>query len=91
MKIGMLFYREPAFARAERVKQRGFPEAHCEDSPDSYFAERSGEDFDLADYLRRFMEDVPTLQRANVVLNGPKDRYRLATIVDGKLHIEERH
>lgn len=91
MKIGMLFYREPAFARAKRVKQRGFPEAHCEDSPGMYFAERSGEDFELAGYLRRFMEDVPTLQRANVVLNGPKDRYRLATIVDRKLHVKERH
>lgn len=93
MKIGIQPDRESVAARARRFPQFGFPDApppDREDSPGMCFAERSAEDFDLVGYLRRFREGVPTLQRANVVLNGPKDRYRLATIVDGKLQIEER-
>ncbi len=61
--------------------------------PEDYplcFAERSAEDFDLESYVRRFMDEVPTLQRAQIILIGPRERWRRATIVDGKPHIEDR-
>lgn len=88
MNIGMQPDCESIAARAQWHPNDPPPDR--EESPSMCFAERSAEDFDLGGYLRQFMEDVPTLRRANIELNGPKDRWRFATIVDGNLQIEER-
>ncbi len=93
MKIGMHPDRESVAARARRFRlpgAHGAPLPDCEEAVGVCVAERSAGEFDLGDYVRRFMEDVPMLQRVNNVLNGPKERWRLATVVDGKLQIEER-
>ncbi|EIW57314.1 uncharacterized protein TRAVEDRAFT_48355 [Trametes versicolor FP-101664 SS1] len=88
MNIGMQPDCESVAARAQWHPRDPPPDR--EESPSMCLAERSAEDFDLEGCLRQFMEDVPTLRRANIELNGPKDRWRFATIVDGKLQIEER-
>ncbi len=82
---------DTAFARMQRRRKR-LPTPPPPDPAEFplCFAERSAEDFDLEGYVRRFMDEVPTLQHAHIVLGGPRDRWRRATIVDGKLQIEEQ-
>lgn len=79
-----------AFARMRRQRQ-GLPTPPPPDPAEHplCFAERSAEAFDLEGYVRQFMDSVPTLQRVHIILRGPRERCRLATIVDGKLQIED--
>lgn len=74
--------------RMER-EARGLATAPEEHDYPWCFAELSADAFDLGDYMRRFMEEVPTLPEANVILTGSRDRQRKATIVDGQLSIQK--
>lgn len=53
-------------------------------------AEQSTNDFDLEDYIRRFVTAVPTLQEVKFALNGPRWRTRTVTLTDGKFELYER-
>lgn len=53
-------------------------------------AERSTNDFDLEDYIRRFVTAVPTLQKVEFTLGGPRWRTRTVTLTDGKFKLYER-
>lgn len=59
-------------------------------NPDDYpllFAEHSAEALDLEDYMRRSMQGIPTLERGQITMSGPRDGWTLA---DGRLNVEEK-
>ncbi|KAI0630246.1 hypothetical protein C8Q77DRAFT_1160603 [Trametes polyzona] len=52
-------------------------------------AERKADLFDLGDYALEFAQQIPTLRRAELVMDGPRDRWRKVTLIDGQLRVED--
>lgn len=58
--------------------------------PDDYplvFAEQSADEFDLADYVRRFALLVPTLQTAEVRFEGLRSKRKVVELKDGEVQL----
>ncbi|EIW56384.1 uncharacterized protein TRAVEDRAFT_59520 [Trametes versicolor FP-101664 SS1] len=60
------------------------PPADPEDYP-LLLAEQSADEFDLADYVRRFARLVPTLQTAKVCIEGLREKCKTAKLKDGEV------
>ncbi|KAI0364382.1 hypothetical protein BV20DRAFT_861658 [Pilatotrama ljubarskyi] len=74
----------------ERLRRRGPPPPRP--GVDEYplnFAERSADDFNIEDYLRRFAQAIPSLRDAVVRVVGPRERWRMAMLKDGEVTSEE--
>ncbi|KAI9061135.1 hypothetical protein FKP32DRAFT_1631767 [Trametes sanguinea] len=52
-------------------------------------AERSAGDFDLKHWMCSFMERMATLREAEVVLGGPRGRWRRASLASGQVRYED--
>lgn len=83
---------DSALARARWRRQlRGLPEPPPR-PPKHYplnFAERSVEEFDVGEYLRRFAQRFPTLERAVVWVRGIRGREKRAVLDNGEVRLEE--
>lgn len=58
--------------------------------PEDYplvFAEQSADEFDLVDYVRRFALLVPTLQTAEVGIEGLRSKRKVAELKDGEVQL----
>lgn len=61
------------------------------DNPQSYpllFAERSVDEFDLEDYVRRFARLLPTLQRVTIRILGLRGERRSVELENGEVKLE---
>lgn len=70
----------------------GYSRLHHEISdPHSYpllFAERSADEFDLEDYVRRFARLLPTLQRVTIRILGLRGERRSVELGNGEVKLE---
>ncbi|KAI9068419.1 hypothetical protein FKP32DRAFT_1618713 [Trametes sanguinea] len=53
-------------------------------------AEQSANRFDLEHYTRSLVSAVPTLREVEITLLGPRDRWRRATLVSGRVQCEDK-
>ncbi|KAI0349619.1 hypothetical protein OH77DRAFT_1221314 [Trametes cingulata] len=80
----------PEEGSRERLHRRDpAPPRGDEDEYPLKFAERSANNLDMEDYLRRFAKATPSLRHAMLRMVGPRERWRMATLNEGKILCEE--